>query len=50
MDDASLQLNTPKDKYNLVYLTFLLHGIGCLMPWNVFINAENVRDSIINYV
>ncbi|CAH0555398.1 unnamed protein product [Brassicogethes aeneus] len=40
MDDASLQLNTPPDRYALVYLTFLIHGIGVLMPWNMFINAK----------
>lgn len=42
MEDASLQLNTPADRYNLVYLTFLLHGIGVLMPWNMFITAKSV--------
>lgn len=42
MDDASLQLHTPADKYNMVYMTFLLHGIGVLMPWNMFITAESV--------
>ncbi|KAJ8954737.1 hypothetical protein NQ318_011432 [Aromia moschata] len=41
MDEASLQLNTPPDKYNLVYITFLIHGIGVLMPWNMFITAKN---------
>ncbi|XP_074026240.1 equilibrative nucleoside transporter 1 isoform X1 [Leptinotarsa decemlineata] len=39
MDDASLQLNTPPDRYHLVYITFLIHGIGVLMPWNMFITA-----------
>ncbi|KAG5887435.1 hypothetical protein JTB14_003287 [Gonioctena quinquepunctata] len=39
MDEASLQLNTPPDRYNLVYITFLIHGIGVLMPWNMFITA-----------
>lgn len=29
------------DKYNLVYLILLIHGIGTLMPWNMFINAES---------
>lgn len=43
MDDASLELNTPRDKYNLVYLTFLLHGIGVLTPWNMFITADKVQ-------
>ncbi|KAK5644411.1 hypothetical protein RI129_005711 [Pyrocoelia pectoralis] len=41
MDEASLQLHAPIDKYRLVYLTFILHGIGVLMPWNMFITAEN---------
>uniref|UniRef100_A0A0N4ZGL6 Equilibrative nucleoside transporter 1 n=1 Tax=Parastrongyloides trichosuri TaxID=131310 RepID=A0A0N4ZGL6_PARTI len=27
----------PVDKYNAVYLIMLLHGIGVLMPWNMFI-------------
>lgn len=48
MDDASLQLHTPVDKYNLVYMTFLLHGIGVLMPWNMFITAQSV--SLINNI
>ncbi|XP_019870569.1 equilibrative nucleoside transporter 1 [Aethina tumida] len=41
MDEASLQLNTPPDRYSLVYITFLIHGIGVLMPWNMFINAQD---------
>jgi equilibrative nucleoside transporter 1/2/3 len=45
MDDASLQIHTPPDKYNLVYLTFLIHGIGVLMPWNMFITADKVPAS-----
>lgn len=40
MEDAHLQLNPPKDKYNIVYLVLLLHGVGVLMPWNMFINAK----------
>lgn len=32
-----------EDKYRLVYLMFLAHGIGILMPWNMFINANDVR-------
>lgn len=27
----------PEDHYSIVYLIFLLHGIGVLLPWNVFI-------------
>ena len=29
-------------RLNLVYLTFILHGIGTLMPWNMFITAKDV--------
>lgn len=39
MADASLTLNAPQDRYNLVYITFLIHGIGVLTSWNMFINA-----------
>jgi equilibrative nucleoside transporter 1/2/3 len=30
------------DRYNLVYLIMLLHGVGVLMPWNMFITATAV--------
>ncbi|XP_059490947.1 equilibrative nucleoside transporter 3 isoform X2 [Neocloeon triangulifer] len=30
----------PLDRYNLVYFIFLLHGVGTLMPWNMFITAK----------
>lgn len=32
---------SPKDSYNLLYLILLVHGIGTLMPWNMFINAKS---------
>ena len=32
----------PTDRFNLLYLTLVLHGIGTLMPWNIFINAKTV--------
>lgn len=31
-------------RLNLVYLTLLLHGIGTLMPWNMFITAKDVSN------
>lgn len=31
----------PQDKYSLIFMIFLLHGIGTLMPWNMFINAND---------
>lgn len=41
------------DRLNIVYIIILLHGVGTLMPWNMFITAEkyfvnyklNVNDS-----
>lgn len=46
MDEASLQIHTPPDKYNLVFITFLVHGIATLLPWNMFITAISY---FINY-
>ncbi|RZF43472.1 hypothetical protein LSTR_LSTR001733 [Laodelphax striatellus] len=40
MEQAQLEMNPPKDRLNLVYLTLMLHGIGTLMPWNMFITAK----------
>ncbi|XP_015118898.1 equilibrative nucleoside transporter 1 [Diachasma alloeum] len=40
MDQADLELNPPRDRLNIVYFIMLLHGIGALMPWNMFITAE----------
>ncbi|CAB3365744.1 Hypothetical predicted protein [Cloeon dipterum] len=40
MEVAEMEINPPKDRYNLVYWIFLLHGIGTLMPWNMFITAK----------
>lgn len=31
----------PVDKYKLVFIILLIHGVGTLMPWNMFINAED---------
>lgn len=31
---------TPRDKYKLVFFIFILHGLGTLMPWNMFITAK----------
>lgn len=30
----------PLDKHNIVFVILLIHGIGTLMPWNMFINAQ----------
>ncbi|XP_012283702.1 equilibrative nucleoside transporter 1 isoform X2 [Orussus abietinus] len=46
MDQADLEINPPKDRLNLVFFVLLLHGIGALMPWNMFITA---KDYFVNY-
>lgn len=45
MEDAHLQLHPPKDRWNMVYFVLLLHGVGILMPWNMFITAKSVSTS-----
>ncbi|XP_050430267.1 equilibrative nucleoside transporter 1 isoform X2 [Adelges cooleyi] len=41
MAEAVLETDPPKDRWNIVYLILVLHGIGILMPWNMFINAKS---------
>lgn len=36
----------PKDSHYLIYAIFVLHGIGALMPWNMFITA---KDYFVEY-
>lgn len=40
----------PKDKMKIVYFIFLLHGLGTLMPWNMFITAKSVSIKRPKYV
>ncbi|XP_024940272.1 equilibrative nucleoside transporter 1 isoform X3 [Cephus cinctus] len=46
MDQADLEINPPNDRLNIVFLILLLHGIGSLMPWNMFITA---KDYFVDY-
>ena len=39
---ALMTMEPPLDRWNLLYLTLVLHGVGTLMPWNIFINAKTV--------
>lgn len=41
MERAQMEINPPRDRYNLVFLILILHGIGTLIPWNMFINAQS---------
>lgn len=42
MERAKMELNPPRDKLRLVFLTLMIHGVGTLMPWNMFITAKSV--------
>uniref|UniRef100_A0A1B0AHH1 Equilibrative nucleoside transporter 1 n=1 Tax=Glossina pallidipes TaxID=7398 RepID=A0A1B0AHH1_GLOPL len=44
MAKAQMTLTPPKDKFKLVFLIFLLHGLGTLMPWNMFITAKSILN------
>jgi solute carrier family 29 (equilibrative nucleoside transporter), member 1/2/3 len=42
MERAKMEIDPPTDKYKLVFFTLIIHGIGTLMPWNMFITAKSV--------
>ena len=33
----------PTDRYNIIFIVFLVNGIGTLLPWNMLINADEVN-------
>ncbi|ODM99939.1 Equilibrative nucleoside transporter 1 [Orchesella cincta] len=39
-------VKVPQDRFNLVYLILVIHGVGTLMPWNMFITA---KDYFVSY-
>jgi solute carrier family 29 (equilibrative nucleoside transporter), member 1/2/3 len=42
MERAKMEIDPPTDKYRLVFFILVIHGIGTLMPWNMFITAKSV--------
>lgn len=40
MDQVDFEVNPPKDRFNIILFIMILHGISALMPWNMFINAQ----------
>ncbi|KAL8618131.1 hypothetical protein ACOMHN_034358 [Nucella lapillus] len=36
-----LKKQEPRDRYRLVYVIMMIHGISLLMPWNMFITAKS---------
>ncbi|EFC41053.1 equilibrative nucleoside transporter [Naegleria gruberi] len=45
-DIGATKDEAPKDKFNLVYLIFLLQGTGVLFPWNAFISAPDYFSAL----
>ncbi|XP_041985580.1 equilibrative nucleoside transporter 3 isoform X2 [Aricia agestis] len=41
-----MDLAPPKDRWRLIYITLLVHGLGTLTAWNMFITA---RDYFVSY-
>lgn len=42
----------PTDTFKLVFFIFMLHGLGTLMPWNMFITAKSYFEDYkfsVNY-
>lgn len=35
-----INTNIPSDVYKFVFIIFLIHGVGTLMPWNMFCTAD----------
>lgn len=46
MERAKLEIEPPSDRYKLIFFILVLHGIGTLTPWNMFITA---KDYFVNY-
>ncbi|CAH0721201.1 unnamed protein product, partial [Brenthis ino] len=46
----AMDLAPPKDKWNLIYITLILHGLGTLTAWNMFITAKDyfVKYKLVN--
>ncbi|KAJ6222302.1 hypothetical protein RDWZM_000847 [Blomia tropicalis] len=43
---SNLKSAIPTDRWNFIYIIFLINGIGSLLPWNMLINADNY---FVNY-
>ncbi|KAL0811436.1 hypothetical protein ABMA28_009838 [Loxostege sticticalis] len=42
----AMDLVPPKDKWNLIYIILMIHGLGTLIAWNMFITA---KDYFVKY-
>lgn len=46
----AMDLAPPKDKWNLIFFTLMMHGLGTLTAWNMFITAKDyfVKYKLVN--
>ena len=44
--EASAKASKVQDKYNYVYTVIIVIGIGTVLPWNTFINANSVSAAL----
>lgn len=44
---AEPKSKAPVDRWNIVFFTLVLHGIGTLTPWNMFITAKQVNKKLL---
>ncbi|XP_073963495.1 equilibrative nucleoside transporter 2 isoform X1 [Choristoneura fumiferana] len=42
----AMDLTPPKDKWHLIFITLVIHGLGTLTAWNMFITA---KDYFVDY-
>lgn len=46
MERAKLECEPPTDRFKMIFFILVLHGIGTLTPWNMFITA---KDYFVDY-
>ncbi|XP_035825618.1 uncharacterized protein LOC101856304 [Aplysia californica] len=40
-----MERNPPVDRFRVVYIVMMVHGIAILIPWNMFINAKSYFEN-----
>lgn len=45
MVEKRAEPHPPTDRFRLVFFIFLVHGMGILMPWNMFITAKSYFEN-----
>ena len=48
--DSKSNIDAPKDRAKAVYLTFLLYGIGVLLPFNVLMSCLDYYAEVVSTI